>query len=142
MLTLSLLISEDFCVFLSCLSDHSVFIPSDKYAENTASAVVKSRKSPKSSLISKEKVNRVWWKLDLGASTLGDASGSVNQDGGKGGLSLRGVAFMTVLAGLTVSAVLESTFPSVCLSYKIQCQVAVFGRDGYLLKLNPPFPTS
>ena len=37
---------------------------------------------------------------------------------GKGGLSLRGVAFMTVLAILTVLAVLESTLPCVCLSYK------------------------
>ena len=39
-----------------------------------------------------------------------------NQDDGKGGLSLRGVAFMTVLA------VLESTLPSFCLCNKIQCQ--------------------
>ena len=29
---------------------------------------------------------------------------------------------MTVLAVLTVVAVLESTLPSLCLSYKIQCQ--------------------
>ena len=35
----------------------------------------------------------------------------------KGGLGLRGVAFMTVLV---VLAVLESTLPSCCLSYKIQ----------------------
>ena len=44
------------------------------------------------------------------------------QDHGKGGLSLRGVAFMTVSAVLTVLAVLESTLPSdsVCLSYKTQ----------------------
>ena len=34
------------------------------------------------------------------------------------GLSLRGVAFMTVLA------VLENTLPYFCLSYKIQCQEA------------------
>ena len=40
-----------------------------------------------------------------------------DQDHGKGGLSLRGVAFMTVLM---VLAVLESTLPSFCLSYKIQ----------------------
>ena len=39
----------------------------------------------------------------------------------KGGLSLRGVAFMTVLAVLTV---LESTLPSCCLSYKLQYQQA------------------
>ena len=45
---------------------------------------------------------------------------SVAQDDGKGGLSLRGVAFMTVLAVLTVLVVLESTLPSFCLSYKIQ----------------------
>ena len=29
---------------------------------------------------------------------------------------------MTLLAALTVLAVLESTLPSFCLSYKIQCQ--------------------
>ena len=40
----------------------------------------------------------------------------------KGGLGLRGVAFMTVL---TVLAVLESTLPSFCLSSKIQCQETV-----------------
>ena len=65
------------------------------------------------------------------------------RDHGKGGLSLRGVAFMTVLAVLTV---LESTLPSFCVSYKIQYQEAAvtvltvlavsagfggFGRDGY-----------
>ena len=44
---------------------------------------------------------------------------TLSQDVGKGGLSLRGVAFMTVLA---VLAVLESTLPSFCLSYKLQCQ--------------------
>ena len=42
------------------------------------------------------------------------------QDHGKGGLSLRGVAFMTVLAVLTVVAVLESTLPSFCFSFEIQ----------------------
>ena len=47
---------------------------------------------------------------------------SMNQDDGKGGLGLRGVAFMTVFAVLTVSAVLESTLPSFKMSYKIQCQ--------------------
>ena len=40
------------------------------------------------------------------------------QDVGKGGLSLSGVAFMTVLAALTVLAVLASTLPSFCLSTK------------------------
>ena len=39
-----------------------------------------------------------------------------------GGLGLRGAAFMTVSAVLTVLAVLESTLPSFCLSYKVQCQ--------------------
>ena len=47
------------------------------------------------------------------------------QDDGKGGVSLRGVAFMIVLAVLTVLAVLESTLPSFCLPYKIQCQETV-----------------
>ena len=48
----------------------------------------------------------------------------LNQDDGKGGLGfkLRGVAFMTVLAVLTVLVVLKSTLPSFCLTYKIQCQ--------------------
>ena len=46
----------------------------------------------------------------------------LDQDDGKGGLSLRGVAFMTVL---TVLAVLKSTLPSFCLPYKIECQETV-----------------
>ena len=74
-----------------------------------------------------------------------------NQDHGKGGLSLRGVAFMTVL---TVLAVLESTLPSFCWSYKIQDKeatvtvlavsavVAVSVMTAPPLKLNPPFPCS
>ena len=71
---------------------------------------------------------------------------------GKGGLSLRGVAFMTVLAVLTD---LESTLPSFCLSYKIQHNEATVAVLTVLavsavmavsiitatpLKLNPPFP--
>ena len=46
---------------------------------------------------------------------------AIFQDVGKGGLSLRGVAFMMVLA---VLAVLESTLPSFCFSYKIQYREA------------------
>ena len=76
------------------------------------------------------------------------------QDDEKGGLGLRGVAFMTVFAVLTVLAVLESTLPSFSLSYKIQCQettvkvltvlavlavVAVSVVRATPLKLNPPF---
>ena len=72
----------------------------------------------------------------------------------KGGLSLRGVAFMTVLA---VLAVLGSALPSFCLSYKIQCQettvtvltvlavspvVAVSVVTATPLKPNPPFLSS
>ena len=64
---------------------------------------------------------------------------------------------MTVLAVLIVLAVLESTLPSFCLSYKIQCQettvtvlmvlgvsvvVVVSVVTATPLKLNPPFPTS
>ena len=61
---------------------------------------------------------------------------------------------MTVLAALTVLAVLESTLPSFCLSYKIQCQettvtvlavsavVAVSVVTATPLKLNPPFSSS
>ena len=56
---------------------------------------------------------------------------------------------MTVLAVLTDLAVLESTLPSFCFSYKIQCQeaavtvsavVAVSVVTATPLKLNPPFP--
>ena len=62
---------------------------------------------------------------------------------------------MTILAVLTVLAVLEGTLPSFCLSYKIQCQettvtvltvlavsavVAVSVVTATPLKLNPPFP--
>ena len=55
-----------------------------------------------------------------------------SQDHGKGGLSLRGVAFMTASAVLTVLAVLESTLPSFCLSYKIQHNEATLaGLDGF-----------
>ena len=73
------------------------------------------------------------------------------QDDGKGGLGLRGVAFMTVLAVLTALAVLESTLPSFCLSCKIQCQEtpvtvltlsavsAVSVVTATPLKLKPPF---
>ena len=75
----------------------------------------------------------------------------------KGGLGLRGVAFMTVLAVLTVFAVLESTVSSLCLFYKIQYQettvtvltvlavsavVAVSVVTATPLKLNPPFSSS
>ena len=78
----------------------------------------------------------------------------MDQDDGKGGLSLRGVAFMTVLAVLTV---LVNTLPSFCWSYKIQDQeatvtvlavlavLAVFAVSVVTatpLKLNPPFPSS
>ena len=67
---------------------------------------------------------------------------------GKGGLGLRGVAFMTVLAVLTV---LTSTLPSCSLSYKIQhneatvavlavsAAVAVAVVTATPLKPNPPF---
>ena len=77
------------------------------------------------------------------------------QDDGKGGLSLRGVAFMTVLVVLTVQ---ESTLRSFCLSHKIQCQeaavtvltvlavlavVALLVVTATPLKvLNPPVPSS
>ena len=70
-------------------------------------------------------------------------------------MGLRGVAaFMTVLAVLTILAVLESTLPSFCLSYKIQCQettttglavsavVAVSVVTATPLKLNLPFSSS
>ena len=64
---------------------------------------------------------------------------------------------MTVLAVLTVSAVLQSALPSFRLSYKLQDQeatmtiltvlavsavVAVSVVTATPLKLNPPFPTS
>ena len=62
---------------------------------------------------------------------------------------------MTILAVLTVLAVLESTLPSFCFSYKIQYQeaavtvltvlavsaaLAVSVVTATPLKLNPPFP--
>ena len=77
--------------------------------------------------------------------------GAYSQDVGKRGLSLTGVAFMTVLA------VLESTLPSFCLSYKIQhneptvavwtvwtvlavsAVLAVSVMTAAALELNPPF---
>ena len=77
-----------------------------------------------------------------------------SQDDGKGGLGLRGVAFMTVLAVLTV---LDCTLPSFCLSYNIQCQettvtiltvlavsavVAVSVVTATPLKLDPPLSSS
>ena len=73
------------------------------------------------------------------------------QDDGKGGLSSRGVAFMTVLA------VLENTLPLLCWPYKMQDKeatvtvltvlavmavVAVSVVTATPLKLNPPFPSS
>ena len=79
------------------------------------------------------------------------------QDDGKGGVGFKGgraVAFMTALAGLTTLAVVESTLPSFCLSYKKQCQemtvtvlavsavVAVSVMTATPLKLNPPFSSS
>ena len=73
------------------------------------------------------------------------------QDVGKGGVEIKGVAFMTVLAVLTALAALESTLPSLCLSYKIQDEgasvmvsavKAVSVATATPLKLNPPFLTS
>ena len=76
---------------------------------------------------------------------------AMTQDDGKGGLSLRGLAFKTVLA------VLESTLPSFCLLYKIQYQeatvtgltvlavsavMAVSVLTATPLQLNLPFPSS
>ena len=51
---------------------------------------------------------------------------SAIQDVREGGLRLRGVAFMTVLAVLTV---LESTLHSLCFSYKIPGERG--NRDGF-----------
>ena len=64
-------------------------------------------------------------------------------------MELRGVAFMTVLAVLTVLAALDSALPSFCLSLKIQYNEAVLTVLAVMavsvmtatpLKLNPPFP--
>ena len=70
----------------------------------------------------------------------------------KGGLSLRGGAFMTVLAALTVLAVLERTLPLLVLQNIVSRDdrggfdgcggCGGSGRDGYPLKLSPPFPWS
>ena len=77
------------------------------------------------------------------------------QDREKRGLSLRAVAFVTVLAVLTVLTVLASTLPSFCLSYKIQnneatvavltvlvvsAVMAVSVMTATPLESNPPFP--
>ena len=78
---------------------------------------------------------------------------SVTQGVGKEGLSLRGVAFMTVLAVLTALVVLKRNSPSFCLSYKYKIQhekitvtvlavVAILVVTTTALKLNLPFPTS
>ena len=73
------------------------------------------------------------------------------QDVGKGGVEL--VAFMTVLAVLTASTVMESTLSSVCLTCEIQHQeatvtvltvsavAAVLVVTASPLKLKPPCPT-
>ena len=66
-----------------------------------------------------------------------------SQNVGNEGLSLKGVAFITVLAVSKVLAVLESTLPSFCLLCKIQHNEATvvgfgglgghgsFSHDGY-----------
>ena len=97
-------------------------------------------------------------KYDIGFSRgIFFGNSNIVQDDGKGGLGLiiiMGVAFMTVVAVLTVLAVLESTLPSFCLAYKIQCREttvtlltvlavsAVSVVTATPLKLNPPFPSS
>ena len=58
LLTLSLLISEDFWVFLSFLSDRRAIVPSGRCAENAAIAGGNQDKRHKSSPISKQKVNK------------------------------------------------------------------------------------
>ena len=76
---------------------------------------------------------------------------TIFQADGKGGLSLRGVAFMTVLAVLTVLVVLENTLPFFCWSYKTEEKEATVTVLAVMtvsvvtatpLKLNPPFPSS
>ena len=75
----------------------------------------------------------------------------------KRGVEFKGVVFMTVFSVLTVLAVLESTLPSFCFSYKMQYQEAAVTLLTVLtglavsavtavsvvtatpLKLNPPF---
>ena len=64
LLTFSLLISEDFWVFLSFLSERNVLITSDNVLKILRS-LGKERKTQKSSLISKEKVHKVGTSLGL-----------------------------------------------------------------------------
>ena len=64
----------------------------------------------------------------FGAHPAESHLGHFFQDAGKGGLSLRGVAFMTVWAVLTVLAVLESTLPPLCF---LQNTVPRGNRDGF-----------
>ena len=88
-------------------------------------------------------------------------SAKQNQDDGKGGLSLRGVAFMTVFAVLTVLAVLETQWRAPCSPFAGPAKTT--GQRGNLdgfevlavwavmavsvvtanpVKPNPPFPSS
>ena len=64
LLTFSLLIREDFWVFLPFLSDRTVFTPSDKCAEDTAVATEIKKQPEKCSLISKKKVNKKQGRVD------------------------------------------------------------------------------
>ena len=56
LLTFSSLVSEDFWLFLDFLCDRNVFLPSEDCAEKNAIA---RRESQKTSLVSKEKANKV-----------------------------------------------------------------------------------
>ena len=60
---------EEFWVFLSFLSDRSVFVPSDACAESTAIAGKIKEKSEDLSLMSKEKVGQ----KDMAANVLASA---------------------------------------------------------------------
>ena len=73
--------------------------------------------------LSKE-FKRVTMRLFCPLDCCASRSRNITQDHGKGGMSSRGVAFMALMAVLTVLAVLESTLPWFCLSYKIQHNVA------------------
>ena len=85
----------------------------------------------------------------LGAQVLAVFS-FISQDDGKGGLGLRGVAFMTVLTVggsgehlALLLLVLQNTVPRDDRDgFGGFGGCGGFGRDGYPLKLNPPFSSS
>ena len=70
LLTFSFVISEDFCFFLDFLSDGSIFSTFVGWLKKTLRSLRKAMKTQKSSLISKEKVNKVVLRIFAFSSRL------------------------------------------------------------------------